>query len=145
MIFLYSFLLLFLGAVKLLVDRRVARLEKKYCTTAKAAERLVREPPYRPGNGNRPDPCEGAKRQYQLGLLVQKRDRLEARYAAWQGCSEKFGRFVSRARAWKGKKLPYTMGALDVSAVFYLADRLGAADLVNLRHLAEQVAALVSR
>jgi hypothetical protein len=144
MIFLYSFLLLFLGAIKMLIDRRVVSLERKYAKTALAADRLSRETLTKEGN-SRSDPCQGAKRLYLLGLLVQKRDRLEAKHEAWQESAERFHRLVTRLRDWKGKKLPYTLGVVDVSFVLYLIDYFGVGRYVDLRHLSAWLVSLFSR
>jgi hypothetical protein len=139
MIFLYTFLLLFLGIVKALIDRRVARLERKYARVAGAADVLVRQPVLREGNSNKSDPCQLAKRQFLLGSLVQKRDRIEAKHVAWQQCSDTFGRLIAGLRDWKGKKLPYTLGVLDVSCVLYLIDYLGVGEYVSIRRLMELI------
>src|SRR2546421_4243096 len=109
MIFLYSLVLFLLGTTHFLLRRRVTSLERKYARVAREADNLVRQPSYRESNNNRSDPYLTAKRQYQLGLLAQKRDQLETRYVAWQGRAERFGALVARIRAWKGKKLPYTL------------------------------------
>jgi hypothetical protein len=139
MIFLYTFLLLFLGIVKALIDRRVARLERKYARVAMAADALLHQPVFREGNSNRSDPCQTAKRQFLLGGLVQKRDRIEAKHVAWQQFSEKFGRLIVRLRDWKGKKLPYTLGVVDVSCVLCVIDYLGVGEYVSVRRLIELI------
>lgn len=145
MIFLYTFALFFLGAAKLLIDRRAAGLERKYLQTVDAADRLLREPMPRPGNTNKLDLALAAKHQLTLGLLVQKQDRLEARYENWQKLAAGFGNFVARVRNWKGKKLPYTMGVVDVSLVLTAVDYLWAGEYVNVRTLYETVAVLVTQ
>ena len=140
MIFLYTFLLLVLTAAKLLIDRRALGLERKFARAAKAADQVSRELTFRGGNSSRPDVCEAAKRYYQLGLLTQKRDRLEAKYGACQARAERLGRWVTALRTWKGKKLPYTLGVLDVSCLLYAIDLLGVGEQVSVRHLAHLVA-----
>jgi hypothetical protein len=142
MIFLYAWLLLFLGAVKLLIDRRAGRLERKYARTARAADDLLREPLFKGGNTRNPDPAQAAKRQYLVGQLVQKRDRLEARWHAWQAGAERLRRAVAWVRGWKGRLVPYALGAVDVVAVLALADYLGAGESVNVHRLVQQVAVL---
>ena len=146
MIFLYTLLLLLLGSVYLLSKRRTASLEKKYARVAKEADALVRQPSYREGNSGRlSDPYAAAKRQYQLGQLAQKRDRLEARYASWQDFTDRFGKFLGRLRNWKGRKLPYTFGVLDIAGALALVDYLGAGQYINARTLVQAVTSILTR
>jgi hypothetical protein len=147
MILLYTFLLIVLGIVSFLINRRVAALEKKYGRTAAEADKLLhKQMMLRQGNSNsKLDTAESAKRQFQLGQLVQKRDSLEGRYHAWQVRGEKFGRFVTRLREWKGRKLPYTMGVLDVSGTLYLIDYFGVGEYVSFRNMMQMVTAFLSQ
>jgi hypothetical protein len=140
MIFLYTFVLLFLGFTKMLLDRRVARLERKYAKAAREADQFLRESALKPGNSARPDFAMTAKRTYLLGLAAQKRDRLELKHERALVRAEKFGRVYARIRNWKGKKLPYTFGAVDVATVMYAIDRLGLADYVSVSRLVEMFA-----
>jgi hypothetical protein len=142
MIFLYSSLVFVLGVAKFLIGRRVKVLEKKYARVAKEAEALVKQPTFKEGNSSRVDPYLVAKRQYLLGLLAQKRDRVEAKYAAWQIFSEKFGRFVANVQRWKGRKLPYTFGALDVACLLGVIDYLGFSEVIGVRALVAYVTSL---
>lgn len=141
MILLYTALVFVLTVAGLLIRRRVARLEKAYGKMAKTAGTLAMEPAFRPGS--RPDACQIAKRQYQLGLLVQKRDRIETKYHAWQTFAEKFNAMVRRVQQWKGKKLPYTLGVLDMSAVMYAIDRFGLGQHVSAPALWQWVLTLI--
>jgi hypothetical protein len=144
MIFLYTVVLLLLGLAKLLIGRRVAALEKKYARAATAAADLLTKPLYKPGNAAKIDPYITAKRQYQLGQLAQKRDYLEAKYEAWQHFGDKFGRIVTAVRNWRGKKLPYTLGALDVLMLLTLLDYLGVGEYVSGRRLIQMVTAWIA-
>ena len=144
MIVLYTALLLLVGVAYFLVKRRVAVLEKKYSTIVRDADELLRKSNYRDGNSNRQDPYQIAKRQYQLALLAQKRDRMETSYSAWHLRAERLGKIRHWLRAWKGRKLPYTFGVLDVTCAMSLIDYLGAGQYVN-RHLFETLASLFTR
>lgn len=144
MIVLYTVLILFLGAVNFLIGRRVARLERRFVAAATTAERLTRDVLVREGNSPRAVAEVAAKRQFLLGQAVQERDRIEARYDTWEGRADKFGRLVDRVRSWKGKKLPYTFGVMDVSALLYAADQFGVGAHVNVRQLVQLVTALVT-
>jgi hypothetical protein len=146
MIFVYTLVLLLLGSAYFLCKRRVASLEKKYTRVAQEADALVRQPSYREGNSGRlADPYVAAKRQYQLGQLAQKRDRVEARYASWQDRTDRFGKFIGRVRTWRGRKLPYTFGVLDFAGALALIDYLGAGHYVNARALFQAVTSLFTR
>jgi hypothetical protein len=144
MIFLYTLLLVALGALKFLIELRSAFLARRYSRLAGAVDKLAREPILRDGNNNRFNPCEIARRQYLLGSLVQKKERLEARHYRWQHLADKLSRAVSRLRSWKGRKLPYTLGALDVWLTLYLVDYFGAADYVNAGNVLHLLGSLLA-
>src|SRR5262245_28689644 len=117
MILIYTILLTILGTIAFLVRRRVASLEKKYARTAEEADTLVLQQAAQKPSNSKLDTAASAKRQYVLGQLIQKRDSLEGKHLSWLACSERFSRMQARLREWKGRKLPYTMGVLDVSGV----------------------------
>ncbi len=142
MILFYSLVLFLLVAVKFLTVRRAAALERKFSRVALTAEKLVREPVYRAGNGGLMDPYQVAKRQFQLGQLIQKRDRLEGKCIAWQKLAEGAARLAESVRGWKGRKLPYTFGVLDVSMLLALIDYLGVGEVVSVRSLLQLVTSL---
>jgi hypothetical protein len=145
MIVLYTLLLFVLGLARWLADRVARRLENRYSRVSAQALALASEPAYRPGNSSRSDPFHSAKRQYQLALVADKRDRLEARHYAWQRVADRLGGAVRGLRAWKGRKLPYTFGAVDVSLVLYLIDRYGLYDTVSWASLLETARSLLAR
>jgi hypothetical protein len=144
MIFLYTLLLLLLGVTRFVVMRRAGALERKFTRMALAADKLAREP-FKPGNGNKWEVCQAAKRQYQLGILVQKRDRLEARHHFWDALADKLTRWKTALSNWKGKKLPYTLGVVDVALVLYALDRLGLGEYTSPEALWELAASLISK
>jgi hypothetical protein len=137
MIFLYSAFVFLLGVVGFLARRRAASLEVKYTSIARQADQLLRQSTAKEGNSNRHDPYVAAKRQYVLGQIAYKRDRVEARYTSWQQLSEKLDRFTRRVGGWKGRKLPYSFGVLDVASILWLVDYLGFGDYVSVRHVIE--------
>jgi len=145
MILLYTALLLLVGVVYFLIQRRVASLEKKYSSAAKEADALLRQGNFREGNSNRQDPYQSAKRQYKLALLADKRDRLETNYLTWHQRAERLGKLRQRLSAWKGRKLPYTFGAIDVACAMSAIDYLGAGQYLNARHLVEALMSLFTR
>jgi hypothetical protein len=139
MILVYTLLLALLATASFLIGRRAARLERKYYRAAEAADRVLRATPTRPGNGNKADVCTVAKQQYLLGRLVQQRDQLEQRYVVWQKRAARVRGWTQRLREWKGKKLPYTLGALDVTAVLGLIDYLGVGQHVSAGRLVQLI------
>jgi hypothetical protein len=142
MILVYLSLFLFLGLLRLLIAVRVRLLERKYVRAAAEAQALLQQPVYREGNGRHADPSKSAKQQFVLGSLVQKRDRAEGRYAAWQARSEKLGQVVRRVRAWKGRLVPYLLGVADVVLLLGLLYATGLADSLQLPKVLERVSAL---
>jgi hypothetical protein len=144
MILLYTALLLLLGVIGFLLRRRVASLEQRFSRASDEADRFVRGPT-KEGSSGRPDPYQVAKRQYLLGVLVQKCERLEAKHDAWLRWSERVGKVTGRMRSWKGKKLPYTFGVLDVSGALYLIDYFGVGHYVSAQRLTELVSSLFAK
>lgn len=145
MILLYTTLLLFLAALKLVIDRRVRGLVKKHAAVEREAERLVKVAQLKQGNGGRPDAWQAAKRQYLLGRLVQHRDRVEARYDRWERRAERLKKLMVRLRSFKGRFVPYAFGVVDVGTLLYLLDRFGGPEAANVRHLTRTVAALFTK
>lgn len=145
MILLYTALLLLVGVAYFVMKRRVAALEKKYSRVIKEADDLLRQSSHRDGNSNRQDPYQSAKRQYQLAMLAQKRDRMESRFSKCHSRAERLGKLRQRMRAWKGRKLPYTFGALDVATTLGLIDYFGAGQYVNAHRLVDLVSSLFTR
>jgi hypothetical protein len=141
MILLYTTLLTLLGLVKFLVSMRTRALERKFVRFAAAVAQLLREQEIRPGNSNKIDPATSAKRTLMLGQLVEKRDRVEAKYFAWQRWTDRLTRWMANATDWKGKKLPYTLGAIDVWMLFGLVDYFGVGDFLSTRSVVETVVA----
>jgi hypothetical protein len=139
MIFLYTLLLLLLATVKFLFQRRAAYLAWRYTRATMGVEKLLHEPLFKEGNSGRINQAKAAQRQYLLGRLVQKKERLEAKHFVWQSLSDKLARALDRLRNWKGKKLPYTLGALDVWLFLYLIDYLGMSAYVSPRNLVQLV------
>ena len=135
MILLYTTLLTLLRMVRFLVRVRVNGLEKAYSRVALKTEELANQPVSRQGNSNKPNPCEFAKHHFELGKLVHQRDRLETKHFRWQSFQERFSGFVDALQNWKGKKLPYTFGVLDVSMILIAIDKLGMGDQINLDQL----------
>jgi hypothetical protein len=144
MIFLYSLLLILCSGVKLIVQRRAQALGRAYSKVAEAVQKRLRETLLKPGNGAKPDPCQLAKVQFELGYLVAKRDKLEAKHFAWQGWAENLSRWVNTLSTWKGKKLPYTLGAVDFWLLLSAIDALGVGELVSARRVFDLVMELLT-
>jgi hypothetical protein len=146
MVFLYTVLLAILGLIKVMVARRAASLEKRYIRVAGEVGKRAQEAGLKPGNGTPRDDlmAQYAKRQFELGLLVSKRDRLEAKHFHWQSWADRLSRMVDGVRNWKGKKLPYTLGAMDIWLAMSLVDYLGMGQVISVQRAVETVSASVS-
>ncbi len=142
MILLYTMLLFLLGAIKLLVSLRTRILERKFTRVAASVHQLLNQPEYRGGTTNRTDPCASAKRMLLLGQRVEERDRVEVQYFAWQRCKDRLEGWVRSLRQWKGKKLPYTLGAVDVGMLFCVVDYFGVGEYLSASALIQHVVAL---
>jgi hypothetical protein len=142
MMFLYLFLLLLLLLARLFVTRRVARLEKKYERASRSARDLLAQPLFKQGNNNRLDPTAHAKQQYLLGQVVEQRDRVEARYIAWQARADKVARLLSRVRCWKGRTVPYVVGVVDLATVLAFLTLFG---LIEFPSMSQAIESLLAR
>jgi hypothetical protein len=144
MIVLYAIGLALLGLAGFVTSRRAGRLERKYVAAAKGAERLAYELSVRNGNRNHLDQFTSARKTYELGRAVQKRDRLESKYARWEARGERIAWLRKRLVTWKGRMLPYTLGAVDVALVITALNYMGAVR-VDPREVIETVRAVVGR
>lgn len=140
MLVLYSLLRFVLGGVGVLVRWRAAALGRTYSRATKTEHAFLRENVYKPGNSNRHDLCQTAKRNFQLGALVQTKERLEARYFAWQALAEKVGAASAALGRWKGRKLPYLFGVLDLAVTLVLLDHFEGGGAVNVPQLLQLLA-----
>jgi hypothetical protein len=134
MLIVYLYLLISLALLHWLVRLRVRRLERRFTAVVAEADTLLKKGSYRPGNGSRPDPYEAAKQQFELASLAMKRDRIEERYTAWESFSDRFGRLRGRLSGYRGKVLPYLVGALDVAIIMLALNHVGI-DVSQLRSL----------
>jgi hypothetical protein len=139
MMLFFNLLTLLFSTVHKVCARRAGRLERKFARLAKEVYALCHGPLFKEGNANRIDPYEAARRQYLLGALLQKKDRLEALHYKWAQRAEKVERLVARLRQWKGRLVPYVFGAIDTVGVACLVDYLMYGDFVRLRQWVEVV------
>lgn len=142
MLLLYSLVLTALGLTRWLWAARARRLERAFTRFSVQLLGKAAEPARKPGNASE-QMLSHAKRQFEIGKLVQKRDALETRYLSWQGVAERLGRWLEALRAWKGKKLPYTLGAFDVLLVFSLIDFFGMNEYVSARRVTEWLLSMI--
>jgi hypothetical protein len=140
MILFYTLTLILFGSVAWILSRRASSLESRYTQVASAVLKLANEPAPKPGNG-KTDLCSTAKRTYELGRLVQKRDALEAKYYRWRGLADRATRWLNGLREWKGRKLPYTFGVLDVWLTLSLVDYIGVGRYVSIQQVVDAVMA----
>ncbi len=66
--------------------------------------------------------AEYAKHNFKLGRVAGKRDDCEEKYLSWQTTAERIGRWCEGIKNWSGRKLPYTLGAIDVYLVLAILD-----------------------
>lgn len=145
MLLLYVLLLAVLLSARFLINMRVKSLEKQYARVAHETETLIQEGRKKPGNAGKPDEYAYARNAYLLGQAVERRERVEAKYFAWQKRAERIASYVRAVREWKGKKIPYALGVLDVVLVLGVLDYLGYRESLDTRHLVEYVKTLVNK
>jgi len=145
MILVYALLLLLLLVARFLIVRRVAALEKKYTRVARATDELFKVQATRPGNGSRPDAYAAARQSYLLGRAVERRERVEARYCAWQKIAERASALIATVRGWKGRRLPYVAGVCDVLCILGTLDYLCYRQHLSTQALVEFLNALVAK
>jgi hypothetical protein len=145
MILVYALLILLLVVARFVIVRRVAALERKYVKLARTTDELFKVQAPRPGNGGKVDPYATARQAYLLGQAVERRERVENRYIGWQKVAERFTALVNAVRAWKGRKLPYVIGALDVLLVLGALDYLGYREQLSAHALIDFVSSLVTK
>jgi hypothetical protein len=145
MIFLYSLLLILLSGVKFVVQRRAAGLGRAYSRIAEAVQKRLRDTVAKQMSSSKPDICQLAKVQFELGAMVARRDRLEAKHFAWQSWAESLARWTNTLSTWKGKKLPYTLGAVDLWLALSAIDALGVGEFVSAHRVYDLVFALLAQ
>ncbi len=138
MVALYTSLLVLLATVGFLIRRRATALEKKYTRVLKEANSLLHGP-QKEGNSSRTDPYQAAKRTCLLGALAQRKERLETSHYRWQTRAEKVERLTARLRSWKGRKLPYVLGAFDTMMALCALEYFGLGEYTNPRQLVQLV------
>jgi hypothetical protein len=143
MILAYALLILLLVVARFVIVRRVAALERKYMKVARATDELFKAQAPRPVNGGKPDQYAAARQAYRLGQAVEKRERVENRYVAWQKLAERFTALVSAVRSWKGRKLPYLVGGLDTLLLLGALDYLGYREQLTAQAVIDFVSSLV--
>jgi hypothetical protein len=138
-------IVLLLGAGVFLARLRAGSLERKFIRAAETADQLVKGLSYRGGNSNLPDPMLAAKRQFELGRLVQIRDRLEQKYSVWESRLESFRARKQRLRLFQGRVVPYAFGVVDFLGVFAVLAFTHVVDPEHLRIAIQSARMLVSK
>jgi hypothetical protein len=130
MVPLYVALLAGLAGVWRVLAGRAGRLERKYVTAARQADEANRLLTVKAGNG-KADPLAAARRQYELGRLVQVRDRLSDKYMAAQGRADAMAHRLRTLTGAKGRAVPYLLGLIDagLAAAAVAHSGLSVADL----------------
>jgi hypothetical protein len=145
MILLYALIVLVLGAGALVAGRRARSLERKFVRAAQKANEAAKELSYRGGNGNLPDPLKSAKRQLEIGRLVEVRDRLEEKYAAWESRAESLRTRQRALRSCQGRFVPYAIGVVDFLGVFAVLALTKVVDPDHLRIAIQSARMLVAK
>jgi hypothetical protein len=132
---LFQIVLLLLNGLRSLFAFRAKRLERKYTRLAREVTQVLRDLPLKEGNSTRHDPFQAAKRQYLLGALVERKDRLEEKHHRWAQRVERLARLVQRLRGWRGRLVPYALGVVDVLTMLCTLDYFSHGDFVMMRYV----------
>lgn len=122
---IFAMMLLVLSAFRAVLAGRAGRFERKYTRAAVAAEETARSLQTKPGTSSQPDPYTQAKRQYELGRLVENRDKLESVYLTWEARAERVAHKLRNLRNWKGRSVPYLIGLIDAGMIAVLLWKFG--------------------
>jgi hypothetical protein len=145
MILFYSLLVTLFGIAARITGWRASRMERRFVRYAAQADQLAKDLSRRGGNNSLPDPLANARRQYELGRLVQIRDRYADRYDVWEGRATRFRKLRLRMLAAKGRLIPYLLGVGDVVGAIALLTAGGIVDPAHLRHAVETARMIVMK
>jgi hypothetical protein len=145
MIVFYSLVVMLFGIAARITSWRAGRMERRFVRFATRADELAKELSRRGGNTSHPDPLASARRQYELGRIVQIRDRYAEKYDAWEGRAVTCRKLKLRMLAAKGRVVPYLFGVADVVGVVALLSAGGIVDPSHLRHAFEAARMIVAR
>ena len=140
MVPLYALLLTGLAGLRKLLAGRAAGLERKYALAAGRADEANRLLHTKGGTGKAPDPLATARRQFELGRLVQVRDALSDKYMAAQGRADAVAHRLRKLTAARGRAVPYLLGLADAAAVAAVAGKYGVT-VAGVRAVVEKLVA----
>lgn len=124
MVVFYYVVLFFLRICQLLTQARARSLEKAYSKIALRVKEMAGVPELNDRKNNKVDLFQTAKMQYELGRLVEQKDRMEAKHFAWQQSAEKMKSRVDHIQKWHGRKVPYVMGMIDLAVLLTVLNAL---------------------
>jgi hypothetical protein len=145
MILLYTLVALLFGMGVWAAGRRARSLERRYIRAAQNAEKLAKEMSFRGGNCSLPDSFAVAKRQFELGRLVQIRDRFEEKFAKWEGRAATCRRWREGLLGRKGRVVPYLLGAVDMIGIALLLAVTGVVDSMQLQKVVDTTRQIVMK
>lgn len=145
MILIYALIVLLLAMAIVLTGTRARSLERRYARAAKEADTVAKDMNFRGGNCARLDAFATAKRQYELGRLVEVRDRLELKHDKWEARAGWFRTLKIALQNRKGRFLPYVLGAVDVVGAFLVLSVFNVINAEQLRNAVQAARIVVSR
>lgn len=125
MVFLYSSLISVLVVLRWLVSKISARAFTRWESRQKIAEETGAQVAMLTFPGRNQCPIEDARKNRLLTHAVEAMDRAEARYQKWNGRHDLLSGWLACLRAFKGRKLPYSAGVLDVVGTLAVLDATG--------------------
>ena len=104
---------------------RASWIEQKYVKTSCKVQEELKLSDTRPGNAMGDARLNYARKQYELGRMVEKCDRIGERYVRAQALAESVGHKQKWLASLQGRVTPYLFGVTDMVVVMVLLNYFG--------------------
>ena len=104
---------------------RASRIERKYVKTSCKVQEELKLSDTRPGNAMGDARLNYARKQYELGRMVQKCERIGDRYVKAQALADRVGMNRTWIDSYQGRFTPYLLGVVDMVVLTALLNHYG--------------------
>ena len=123
MIVLYVVCKAVLALAHAILTLRASWIEQKYVKTSCKVQEELKVSDTRPGNAMGDARLNYARKQYELGRMVEKCDRIGTRYVRAQALAESIGQKRNRVASVQGRMTPYLFGVIDMVVAVLLMNQ----------------------